>query len=165
MGSSVTLSWPYMWAATPICFWYGYWQIGQREKSQYYTSSCSNFSSLPLKWCSRCCKLEAELVMNKVNRSLDPILQGITLKWLCSGIEVPCLKGNPTYLLLELGLSTPLLYENVFVTFQLRFELLMRACRAVSRTIKFMSDSKCHLCICPLFKAKPQNEEKKRLTL
>lgn len=58
----------------------GYWQMGRREKSQYYTSSCSNFSPLPLKWCSRRRKLEAELVMNKVNRPLDPILPAITLK-------------------------------------------------------------------------------------
>lgn len=61
--------------------------------------------------------------------------------------------------------STSLLFENVFVTVQLRFELLMRDCRVVSRTIKFMSNSKCRLGICPLFKAKPQNEERKRLTL
>lgn len=64
----------------------GYWQMGRREKSQYYTSSCSNFSPLPLKWCGRRCrhrrKLEAELVMTKVNRPLDPILPAITLKWL-----------------------------------------------------------------------------------
>lgn len=64
----------------------GYWQMGRREKSQYYTSSCSNFSPLPLKWCGRRCrhrrKLEAELVMTKVNRPLDPILPAITLQWL-----------------------------------------------------------------------------------
>lgn len=44
------------------------------------------------------CKLEAELIMKQVNRSQDPILTGITLKWLWSVIEVPRMKGNTTYL-------------------------------------------------------------------
>lgn len=90
-----------------------YWQAGRREKPQYYTSSCSNFSSLLLKWCCRCCKLETELIMNRVNRSQDPILPGITLKRLCSGIGVQRIKGNPTYLLLE---SEPILFPRTIVT-------------------------------------------------
>lgn len=88
----------------PLSFRCGYWQVGRREKPQYYTSSCSNFSSLLLKWCWRCCKPETELIMNKVNRSQDPILPGITLKWLCAGIVVLKRKRNPRYLLFELGL-------------------------------------------------------------
>lgn len=44
------------------------------------------------------CNLEAELIMKRVNRSQDPILRGITLKRLCSGIEgIPCMKGNASY--------------------------------------------------------------------
>lgn len=78
-----------------------YWQAGQGGEPQYYTSSCTNFSSLLLKWCCCCSKLETELIMNQVNRSQDPILPGITFKWLCPGIEVASAGGNPTNLQLE----------------------------------------------------------------
>ncbi len=64
----------------PHLFGCGYWQACQREKPQYYTSSCSNFSSLHLNHAATAVKLETELIMNKVNRSQDPILPGITLK-------------------------------------------------------------------------------------
>lgn len=134
-------------------FWCGYWQMGQREKPQYYTSSCFNFSSLLLKWCCCCCKLETELIMNKVNRSQDPILPGITLKWLCSGIEVLSMKGNPTYLLLESGLSVPHYYGKMWLSplvFYRAGPPIFK--REVSRTIKFMSNSKWPLCMCPCLK-------------
>lgn len=129
-------------------FWCGYWQAGQREKPQYYTSNCSNFSSLLLKWCCCCCKLQTELIMNKVNRSHDPILPGITFKWLSSGINM---KGNPTYLLLELELSVLCYYMKMgCLCWALLTKLRCSNCRAISRTIKLVSNSKWPLCICPL---------------
>jgi len=53
--------------------------------------------------------------MKQVNRSQDPILIGITLKRLCSGIEAMSMKGNPTYLLIELELSVSQYYVKVVV--------------------------------------------------
>lgn len=118
----------------------GYWQMGRREKSQYYTSSCSNFSPLPLKWCGRRRrKLQAELVMNKVNRPLDPILPAITLK--------------PLLLLRreEKPLCRRALVTGCFVAVDSEFELLMSGREAVSRTIKSVSrsDSLCVRCHFP----------------
>lgn len=115
----------------------GYWQMGRREKSQYYTSSCSNFSPLPLKWCGRRCrhrrKLEAELVMTKVNRPLDPILPAITLKWL----SLLRREGKPSVV----GASLPDQKKMCFVAVDSWFELLMSGREAVSRTIKSVSRS------------------------
>lgn len=148
-NSSSTLSWPDMWAATSIFFGVGIGRRAKREKPQYYTSNCSNFSSLLLKWCCCCCKLETELIMNKVNRSQDPILPGITFKWLCSGTNM---KGNPTYLLLDLGVYPITTQDCGCLWWALRTKLRCSNCRAISRTIKPMSNSKWPLCICPLWK-------------
>lgn len=100
-----------------VFFWCRYWQVGQREKPQYYTSSCSNFSSLLLKWCCGCCKLETELIMNKVNRSQDPILPGITLTMTLLRYWGTTYKRKSYIFTSTVGtISTLLLCENVFVS-------------------------------------------------
>lgn len=145
------LSWPRYVGCNLHLFWVWVLTGVQREKPQYYTSSCSNFSSLLLNCCGRSVKLEAELIMKQVNRSQDPILIGITLRWLCSGIEVLSMKENSTYLLLGLkSVCFPLLWENgcfwgCFIIPDSQFKIFMRLCclkwSLVSLAIKIISSS------------------------
>lgn len=138
-------------------FWCGIDRAGQREKPEYYTSSCSNFSSLPLKSCCHCCKLETELIMNKVNRS--QILFSQVSPW---SDFAQVLKYEGKSYIFTAGVGTiciPLLCENVVVPVvsALRFELLMRLCCwkfQSSRIIELpqLPNSKWSLCIFPLLK-------------
>lgn len=153
-----------MWAATSICFGLGidWWA---RKRNHSIPPPAVLIYHLSLLKCYSCssCKLVAELVMNKVNRSLDPILQGIILKWLCSGVQLSILHIYCQSW--DQSLYPITIWKCVYhccVLFCWRFELLMRECR-VSKTIKFMSNSKCHLCICPLLK-QTSKERKQYLT-
>lgn len=127
LDSASTPPRPRMWAATSIFSRRGI-DMGQKEKSEYYAPNRSNFSSLLVKWRRRCCKLETELIMYRVNRPQVPILPGITFKWLCFGIEVQTAKGNPSYLLLEVVASIShysLKMRSPFVVSDFGFEMLM----------------------------------------
>ena len=146
LDSSGTPSWPDVWAATSIFLGVGYWQAGRGEKPQYSTSSCSNFSSLLLKWCCRCCKLETELIMNKVNRSRDPILQvspwsDFAQVWRC--------KGKSYMFTARVRRDLTPLCENTVVMWCF---IMSDVRKVVSRTIKFMSNTKWPFCIHPLSK-------------
>lgn len=105
-----------------LLFWY--WQ-GQSEPPPYYTSNYSNLPSLLLKWCCHCCKLEAELIMNKVNRSQDHILPGITLAWHCSGIEKST-NENPAYLLPGLRIFKCVCRIKLVMSLQLKVKNIMK---------------------------------------